>query len=455
MLKRFGLSIIFLTLPLCLQGCEVGPDYSKPNIALPDRWSLNLAPKTAASIKEWWKSLNDPVLDKLIEKALANNQDRQVAEARIREARGQRLTAAARLYPQISSDIQAAHGQPGALTENEMFDVYQPQLDATFEIDLFGSNRRTVEAQDAVIAARKATYQDFSLSLIAEVASEYTTYRELQLRKNLTDQTVVTQKKLYDLNGVRLEAGLANQLDTSQAETLYRTTDAQTPLIERQLAETGLRLTLLLGENPGTEDAELNANKPIPVFKPLPALLAPGVIIEQRPDVKAAERMLAASTALHGAAISEQYPKISLSGMFGLQNTNLLPEVEAYTIAGNFVLPIVNFGLIEGQIDAAEARQVEALHTYKQTVLAALMDVQVHVSDFMREKKRQEKLKAVVKSSQHTYELARNRYDSGLAPFLDVLEAQQRLYNSQLELAAATGNVTRYAIAISKSLGVY
>jgi NodT family efflux transporter outer membrane factor (OMF) lipoprotein len=453
--RRFGFCICLLAWLLCLPGCEVGPDYVKPDMDLPENWTQYTVPATAASIKEWWKSLNDPVLDKLVEKALANNQDRQVAEARIREARAGRLTAAAKLYPQIGSDVQAAHGQPGALTFNETFDIYQPQLDATFEIDLFGGNRRAVEAQDAVIEARQAAYQDFSLSLIAEVASEYTTYRELQLRKSLTDETVETQKALYDLNEIRMKAGLASQLDTSQAETLYRTTEAQAPLIDRQLAETGFRLTLLLGENPGAEDAELKETKPVPAFTALPALSAPESIIEQRPDVKVAERTLAANTALQGVAISELYPKITLSGLFGLQNTNLFPEVETYEVAGDFALPILNFGSIQGQVDAADARQIEAFHAYKQSVLGALADVETHMSDLAKEQRRQDDLEKVVKSSERTYKLARSRYDSGLAPFLDVLDAQERLYNNQIELAATTGNATRYAIALSKALGVY
>jgi NodT family efflux transporter outer membrane factor (OMF) lipoprotein len=455
MIKIFRFGACFLALLFGLPGCEVGPDYVKPDMAVPESWTQSTVPATTASIKEWWKSLNDPVLDELVEKALANNQNRQVAEARIREARGQRLTAASRLYPQIGSDVQAAHAQPGAVTFNETYDFYQPQLDATFEVDLFGGNRRAVEAQDAVVEASEASYQDFSLSLIAEVASEYTTYRELQLRQSLTAQTVETQKKLYDLNNIRLKAGLASQLDTSQAETLYRTTEAQAPLIDRQLAETGFSLTLLLGENPGAEDATLKETKPVPTFTPLPALSAPESIIEQRPDVKVAERTLAANTALQGVAISDLYPKITLSGLFGLQNTNLFPESQIYTIAGDFALPILNFGRINGQIDAADARQVEAFHSYKQTVLAALADVKTHMSDLAKEQRRQEDLKEAVQSSEHTYELARERYDSGLAPFLDVLDAQQRLYDNQIDLAATTGNATRYAIALSKSLGVY
>jgi len=199
----------------------------------------------------------------------------------------------------------------------------------------------------------------------------------------------------------------------------------------------------------------LKEKLPIPVFKPLPALSAPESIIDQRPDVQNAERLLAASTALEGVAISEQYPKITLSGLFGLQNTNLFPEVEAYTIAGDFAMPIVNFGRIQGQIDAANAHQAEAFHAYKQTVLAALADVETHVSDFARELRRQENLKAAVQSGSLTLELAQDRYKSGLVPFLDVLNAQQQLYDNQIQLAASMGNTTRYAIALSKSIGVY
>src|SRR5262249_3161566 len=161
---------------------------------------------------------------------------------------------------------------------------------------------------------------------------------------------------------VRFKAGLANALETSQAETLYRTTESQTPLIERQLADTALRITLLLGENPGAEDDKLKTTAPVPVFAPLPGLSAPASVIAQRPDVQSAEHLLAANTALHGVAISELYPKITLSGLFGLQNTNLFPETELFAAAGDFALPILNFGRIEGQIDAAEARQVESFH---------------------------------------------------------------------------------------------
>lgn len=451
-----------LILPVCLlAACAVGPDYKPPQPNLPDAWRETVPDDKAIAAhvaQPWWQDFSDPILVSLIERALANNENLAIAAERVNEARGLRESAFGGLFPQIGGDLDASRGAPGAATTNSILSTYQGAFDATWEVDLFGGQRRRVEAQDAESDAIEADYRDASLTLAAEVARDYIMLRQFQAQMETTNQTADLQKHLSDIAQDRYKGGLVSTLDVAQAKTLYETTEARLPDFERQITASSYRLSLLMGENPGTLADLVAIPAPIPVAIQLPVLDSPADIIRRRPDIAEAERKLAAATAAHGVAISALYPKISLSALFGTQYGTLpvfdyAATHELWNLGANVSMPILNFGLIDGQIDAADSRQVQALHHYKQTVLQSLADVETDLSNLSKEKKRDTMLEEANQSAQHAVTVARDRYRNGLSDFTSVLQAEQQSFAVQLDLIVSRSTESQDIVALHKALG--
>jgi len=453
---------------IALGGCAVGPDYQLPSLNLPLSW-LGMEPdKTPKTVSEellpsenktpWWQDFNDPDMTALIERALANNENLAIAAARIVEVRGLRESAFGKLFPQIGVGAAADRENPGVSTTNHIVSFYQGAFDATWELDLFGGTRREIEAQSAATGAAEASYRDASLSLAAEVAREYILLRQLQAQMDVTKQTADIQHHLYDITQDHYKGGLVSTLDVAQAETLYKTTSAHIPDFERQITASSYRLSVLLGENPGSVQDIVGHAVPIPDVKSLPILEAPANIIRRRPDVATAERNLAAATALQGVAISQLYPQISISALIGTQyGIFQLYKYEAtheiWDLGASAAMPILNFGTIEGQINAADARQVQALHHYKQTVLQALADVETDLSNLSKEIARDDALQSAGKSAEHAVTVAHDRYRNGLTDFTTVLQAEQQRFSVQLDLIASQSTVAQDIVALHKALG--
>lgn len=459
--SRARLSLAAFSL-LAVTGCKVGPDYHLPQFDMPASWKQQEPAKPAPAAPEnkstWWKDFGDDDLNKLVERALANNEDLKTAATRIVEVRGLRESAAGALYPEINGSGEASRNQPGAVTTRSDLTVYQAAFDASWELDLFGGTRRKVEAEDALAGSAEAAYKNASLSLSAEVARNYILLRQYQAQMAITRQTADIQKHLYAITQDHYKGGLVSTLDVAQAETLYKTTLSRIPDFERQIAATAYRLDVLLGEKPGSVvDLTLNT-KPIPESHALLALDAPASILRQRPDVAVAERNLAAATALQGVAISALYPKISLSGLFGIQH-GVLPVFDylsthnIWGVGADISMPVLEFGTIEGQINAADARQVQAFHQYRQTVITALSDVETALSNLTKEAQRHAILQDAARSADHAVGVARDRYRNGLSDFTSVLQAEQQRFAVQLDLIASQSAVGQDIIALHKALG--
>jgi multidrug efflux system outer membrane protein len=456
--SRFLFALSFLA----LGGCEVGPDYVPPPLDLPPAWHETApgqsAPASATEKTAWWKDFNDPALTALIEQALANNENLAIASARIIEVRGLRESAFGSLFPQIGVGADASRGDPGVSTTNSILSFYQGAFDASWEADLFGGNRRKVEAEDAATGAAEAAYRDASLSLAAEVAREYILLRQFQAQIGVTRRTADIQRRLYEITQDRYKGGLVSTLDVAQAQTLYKTTAARIPDFERQITASSYRLSILLGENPGGIEGLAAHSSPIPSARMLPVLDAPADIMRQRPDVAEAERELAEATALQGVAISALYPKVSLSALFGVQYGSLpvfhyAATHHVWNLGADITMPVLNFGSIEGQINAADARQVQALHHYKQTVIQALADVETDLSNLSKESNRDTLLEEAVTSSHHAVDIARDRYRHGLSDFTPVLQAEQQRFTAQLDQIESQAIVAQDIIALHKALG--
>lgn len=441
-----------LTLALILSACSAGVDYQKPQVSLPANWSQQTA--TPNLHAEWWKDFHDDTLNSLVDNTLANNQDRKVAEARLLESRALLMNANSKLYPEVNAAATAERGNPGIETQNHALNLYQPELDASYELDLFGGNHRQVEAQDAAIGVKEAAYKDVSISLVAEVVTEYANLRELQQRLILTQKTAEAQKSLYELSQTKFKYGTVGDLDVAQAESLYRATQSQIPVLQRDITAATWRLSVLTGDDSGKVKNLLAQFGDVPMVGSAPVLDAPADVITRRPDVAEAERTLASNTALTDVAISEMYPKITLSALFGFQNTTLMPSEALWGAAAGITAPVFNFGRIEGDIKAADARQQQAYHSYRQSVLKAVADVETKLSDYSQDKAHTIALNDTLSSSERALEAARIRYQQGVTPLIDTLDAENKVYAAQSQLITAQADEVRAVAALQKAAGV-
>ena len=455
---------IVLWLAVCsvLCGCTVGPNYQLPKLALPSNWRESAPKHSPRAVRDaavsWWQDFDDPVLNDLVERALKNNETLQIAVARVTEARGLRESAQGELFPQFGAAAGSQRGNPGVTTEGGIVTAHQAAFDAAWELDLFGGTRRRIEAEKAVVGAREAAYRNAALSLAAEVAREYVLLRQFQAQRSISRQTATTQRGLYEIAQDRYKGGLVSTLDVAQAETLYKTTLAKLPDFDRLIKASGYRLSVLLGENPGNLGTLVTKTRRLPVARRLPVLDAPAKIISQRPDVVEAERNLGAASASQGVALSALYPNVSLSALFGVQHASLplahyLSTLDTWNIAGTITAPILEFGTIEGQINAADARQAQALHEYRQVVLTALGDVESDLSNLAEETRRHELLRDAGDSADHAVKVAQNRYRNGLTDFTTILQAEQQRFGVQLDLAASQSAIAQNIIALHKALG--
>lgn len=450
---------------LLLGGCAAGEEYRRPMLDLAGMWhaseSKTLPEQVSGGVQHpaekaepWWSGFHDDMLSALIERAMANNQNRKIAEARVLEARASRQSAASAFYPQVGANAAASRGNNFGIPTEEPVSLYRSGFDASYEVDFFGGNRRRVEAADASIQASEAAYLNISLLLTAEVAREYIGLRQLQHLLDLTRKTAAAQQKLYEIVRTKKEGGVVSGFDVTQSQTLLKATKARLPEIERQLEAAGYRLSVLLGEAPGALNNQLKEMKPVPVAQTLVVLNSPAAVIARRPDIQVAERNLAAATALTGAAISGIYPKITLSGLFGIQNTSLTGGGGMWSLGSSLVAPLLNFGRIEGQIKASEARQTQAFHAYRQTVLEALSEVETALSNISRENQTRLALQEAADSAERTVTVARMRYQMGISEFTEVLQSEQQLYDITSNSVASEARVSQYMIALYKALAL-
>lgn len=456
-LKRlhFGTHIV-LTVPVLLSACAVGPDYKRPEMDILANWNeLSVQEQSAITTnKTWWTDFKDNMLNSLIEKGIAENKDLKIAEARIAEARGSRMSAASSLYPQINASGQAQRGNPSLTSQNKTLDIYDGRFDASWEIDLFGGNRRKVEASDALIEASSAQYQGVTISLVAETVREYITLRELQDRYAVMQDMVEAQKRLVELNNVRFEHGAASSVDVSQEQTAYKTTLANLSVFEREITASIYRLSVLTGSENDEVVELLKPSGHIPVIIYAPAMDAPASVLSRRPDVMQAEDFLQARTALTGIAISDLYPKISIGGFFGWQNTSLLPSQNIWSLATGAFMPLLNFGKIQGNIDAASAREQQAYHAYRKAVIEAVADVETKLSDYAKNKNRTESLREALESSEKTLKSTENQFGKGAVPLQSVLAAKINTLQSRDAYLNALAEEMKSVASLQKSMGL-
>jgi len=453
---------------LLLGGCmTVGPDYTQPAVSTPTNWSVptdgavQTGPLDSLALGQWWIAFDDPILSDLILGAQRNNLDLRQAEARLRQARAQRRLSDAERLPtaSVGASVRRSSGSEKAGSgSSATTTAYANTLDASWELDLFGGKRRAAESSEASLQASREALRDVMVSLLAEVALNYVQYRSAQVRLSIVESNLVAQTEIYQIAVWRQQASLVTQLDVDQARMSLEQTRAELPTLRTSLHQAEHQLTILLGVAPGSLLKQINAGAPrIPAPSSSLAIGVPADVLRQRPDVREAERKLAAQTAQIGVATAARYPDLTLSGVIGLEALSFgdLYTTGARTVQGllNAGLTLFDGGRIRQKVAIQTALQEEALAAYEATVLRALKDVEDALVALVNECARQSALRNAVTAGESAFSLAREKYTGGLVDFQAVLGTQQSLLNAQSALASSRAEVTSNVIRLCKSLG--
>ncbi len=464
---------LFLLAPLAamLGGCNVGPDSHAPAANAPAQWSEPLAggeSTAAATDAAWWKNFHDAELDSLIDRAVSANLDLKIAEARLREARARQGVADAALGPTLEAKGAAqrqrqSENQPvlGSLplppTIPFTNNVYQAGFDASWEVDIFGGTRREAQAAAADVAAAEYHRRGAVVSLLAEVARNYIEARGDQRRLDITRQNLIAQQDALTLSKDRAQKGLASDLDPEQAAALLATTRAEVPALQNSLDASIHRLGVLLSLPPGALAEELSQTAPIPAAPASVAVGLPSELIERRPDVRQAESELAAQTARIGVATADLFPKFFLTGAAGFESVStsdlFTGPSRMGSIGPTLQWKVFDSGTIRANIRVQNARQEQALAHYEQTVLYAFEDVENALVSYANEQTRRQSLAQAATLDEDALHLANQRYANGIASFLDVLDAERSLYETQDKLAQSDRAIAVDLVTLYKALG--
>ena len=449
-----------------LAGCAaVGPDYAPPATDVPADWrrldpSAQPAMRADApgDLSQWWQSLNDALLSELVGEALLASPDLRSAQARLREARARRTVAASDRFPSVTASASASRSQASeALGSGDTRDFFSAGFDASWELDVFGGVRRSVEAAEADLESAEASLHDTRVSLAAEVALNYVEVRTRQILIAIARANLDTQSETLQLTDWRAQAGLVSSQDVEQARSNREQTRAQIPALEILLAEAEHRLDILLGQPPGALHARLASAGPLPAVPEQLAVGIPADALRQRPDVRAAERRLAAETARVGVAEAARYPAFKLSGSIGLEALTLgaLGNSGAATssLFAGITAPVFNAGRLRAQVEIRDAVREQAVVAYEQAVLLALQEVENALVALARNRERTEALANAAGAARNAAALARQRYGAGLIDFQSVLDSERSVLALEESLASSRASGVQELIRLYKALG--
>jgi NodT family efflux transporter outer membrane factor (OMF) lipoprotein len=459
-----------LALATTWSGCAVGPNYVPPQEKTPDQWATAIEAEMASpdsTLERWWTAFDDTTLTSLVDRAGVNNKDLQVAISRISEARALRGVQKADFFPQVQGQgsftrqQQSANGALGPILgggeDPPPGNLWNVGFDASWELDVFGRVRRSVEAATAEVEATIEDYRDVRVSLYAEVALNYVELRALQARLSFARANVAAQTESLELSRSRFDAGLTSALDVAQAESNLAGTRSRIPALETALASTFHRLAVLLGQEPGALQSELEDERPIPLAVKDVTMGIPAELLRRRPDIRRAERQLAAQTARIGIATAELYPQFRLPGSIGFEATETGDLFDSGSLFWSF-LPsfrwnLFTAGKVRNRIEAEKERTEQALLSYEQTILLALEEVENSLVAYRQEQRRRQELQDAVEASQRAVDLVQTQYVSGLTNFQNLLDSQRTLFQRQDELAESEGRVVQNLIGLNKALG--
>jgi outer membrane protein, multidrug efflux system len=449
-----------------LEACSaVGPDYQPQAPVAMEGWSRIdvddpslVRAESSGDLSQWWQRLDDPLLSELVETALRASPDLRSAQARLRESRARREIAGSARYPALTAGGSASRSRSSEETgSGDTRDFFSVGFDASWELDVFGGVRRGVEAAEADLESAEASLDDTRVSLAAEVALAYVDVRTQQLLLDISRANLESQSETLQLTEWRAQAGLVSSQDVEQARSSREQTRAQIPALEISLAEAENSLDILLGLVPGTLHPRFAAAGGLPAVAEQIVVGIPAETLLQRPDVRAAERALAAETARVGVAEAARYPSFDLSGSIGLEALSFgaLGSSSAGTAAllAGFTAPIFDAGRLRAQVEIQDSVRERAQVAYEQTVLTALQEVENALVAIARNRERGEALAIAADSARNAAQLARQRYSAGLIDFQSVLDSERSVLVLEESLGINQANAVRALIRLYKALG--
>ncbi len=464
-------------------GCEVGPNYHVPQPQLPDSFDTGPASPPASQpstqpaalrqvdFSRWWQALGDPELDSLVKRAVASNLDLRIALTRLQEAKIGEYVVSGGSFPLLGFSAGAGRGSGSDSTRGRISSPLHSAadtsglneiteaagFDATWEIDLFGRFRREIEASQADTQAVAEARNAVLIALVSEVARAYVEERALSLRLAVALQNLGIQQQTVDVVNKRYAQGITNELDLALSQRQLATVQATLGPLKAAVAQSQRRIAVLLGQAP--QDLYREFQKPGSLPDP-PPQIEPGMpidLLRRRPDIRRAERQLAAATARVGVATANLFPRIALSGAFGFQGQGLgqtpVSEKTIWALGPSLYWPLLDFGTLDAIVQYQDLRTRELLDNYRQVVLLAIEEVDNAIGNYVAQRDRLDRLNDAVTASRHAVDLATQRYDRGLTDFLNVLDAQRQLYDLQDQQAVAQQGVAMQYILLYKALG--
>jgi NodT family efflux transporter outer membrane factor (OMF) lipoprotein len=459
--SRHRPGIAVLTLLLCA-GCAVtGPGYVAPALDAPSAWRGQDTLKTPArhtDLADWWHRLADPVLSGVIDEALRANLDLQSAQSRLREARARRQLAGAERAPTVTGSASASRARGSEDSSGgRIANQFSAGIDASWEPDVFGGIGKGIEAAQADQEKVQANLDATHVSLTAEVALNYIQLRAYQGRLAIARGNLATQAETLQITDWRAQAGLTTSLDVEQARASLEQTRAQIPSLETGLAETRNRLAGLLGKAPGTLDARLDAPGVIPDMPDAVVVGIPADTLRQRPDVRAAERAVAAESARLGVAEANRYPSLTLTGSLGLDALKAGDLLSGDALAGSLLARVAgtlfDAGRLKQRVEIQDAVREQALIAYRSSVLTALEEVENALVALANSRQRQAMLRDAARAAGNAERLARQQYQAGLVDFQTVLSTQRSLLSVQDSLKSSEADTATALIRLYKALG--
>jgi NodT family efflux transporter outer membrane factor (OMF) lipoprotein len=457
---KIMMPVVILVLSGLFACKAVGPDYVPPPMEVPPELTGEIhnpvsgKPVYPEALANWWSAFDDPVLARLIARALDGGLDIKQALARIDEARARRGLSLAEYYPDLDATGSASRSRSSS---GDIREAFSAGFDTGWEIDVFGGVRRSVAAAEANLEAAEAGFNDICVSLAAETAVNYVEARTLEARLNIARANLAVQSETFELVSFRFEAGLANELSFNQARYQVENTRAGIFALEAALEAAKNRLAVLTGRPPGAVHALMQDTFEIPKAPQLYASGIPADFLRRRPDIRKAERDLAAQSERIGVATAGLYPRFTLSGAIGFESgaaDDLFNAGSRFWRVGPGVSwKVFDAGAVRRNIEIQSAVENQYLIAYEQSVLNALEEVKNAMTACVQDQLQQESLARAVAAARRAEELAREYYLAGMADFSEVLEAQRSVLNFESQLAQATGAVATDLIQLYKALG--
>jgi multidrug efflux system outer membrane protein len=447
-----------------LAACAVGPNYHAQPL---QPATLNNAQSSDYSAQEpegvWWRQLEDPELDSLVQRALSQNLDLRVANDRVREARALFVGNELNLAPHIPLQAAYAHSdqqEPGFGPQRINAESYSLGFDASWEVDLFGHVRRSIEAARADLGAQQENLRDAEVSVAAEVARNYFQLRGAQRRLQVAQDNLESARQTLDLTQTRYDAGRVGEIDVQRARARLAATMATIPTLDVEQKQAAYRLAVLLGLRPGALDEELQPRQ-LPTYAKALPIGDPAQLLRRRPDVRAAERQLAGATARVGVATADLFPRVNVEGFVGflsgdfshLFSTSSGTDARAWSVTPSISWAAFDLGSVQARLRVSKAQQDEAAANYQHVVLTALEDAESSLVAYSRAQTRLKSLGEQADASKRAAVLAELQYREGLVDFLTLLDAQRTQLEAEDALAQAQTQVNVDVIAVYKAMG--